>query len=58
LLKVFYVTYYSLPSSERELFRVQSVHDQDVLFHRTSRKWRIMGGRADKLIPDVPKGLN
>ena len=32
LLKVFYVTYYSLPSSpRRELFRVQSVHDQDVL---------------------------
>ena len=47
LLKVFYVTYYSLPSSPRRtLPSTISSRSRCFVSHRTSRKWIIKGGRV------------
>ena len=56
LLKVFYVTYYSLPNFQGgALPSTISSRSRCFVSHHTSRKWIIMGGRADKSIPDTPK---
>ncbi len=47
LLKVFYVTYYSLPSSPRRtLPSTISSRSRCFVSHHTSRKWIIKGGRV------------